>query len=287
MIITIGLLHSANRFIDLLFDRVLSIPEIYIKETIFVSPLKDLINLSLQLCWAELVDKSNYSLTKRGIEIHNCTSYEERLRFQLKDLITYFKPPWSKAILNGRKEFFNYVPRDISQCFEEADLFQKEPIDHIIDWWDELSIITRSNKSAALLKIGRFGEKITVIYEKNRTGLNPKWQSIESNYSGFDILSVNSANDLTPLQIEVKSTQMKMKEAKIYITSNEWEQAESALSFKFYVWVINGPKQLAILSIEDIRKNIPTNLGVGKWETFSIPVIAYREKFIQVKNQFN
>ena len=62
--------------------------------------------------------------------------------------------------------------------------------------------------------------------------------------------------------------------AKIHITRNEWETAQSSLNYIFHVWHLSGENQLFVLSVSDIEKHIPTNNLAGEWETVEIPCRA-------------
>ena len=279
--LSIGLLHSVNKLLDIIQSYPLNADYLKQSKTFFISSVEDIVELSLKAGWIKYKEEGYFSISDRGKDILNSYDYEERLKKLLKDLIIIIEPAWSKKISHGRKEFQRYAPKEIFQCFVEAGLYNTELNDELIKWWDELSIISRNIRNAEALITGRLGEKLTLKYETLRTGYNPKWQALESNYSGYDILSRNSQSDDTPMQIEVKATRLKMKEAKIFITINEWKNANIAISFKFYLWIICNSPLLAILDVNDIFDNIPQNAGEGQWETVSIPMLTFREKFIQ------
>lgn len=282
---SIGHLHSSLRLIEILekqpHDSSFIINQ---NETLFISPASDVINLSQKCNWIEVNQKGYFSITNKGRDLVSILDYEERLRSQLKDIIVSFQPTWSKSLSYGRKEFRRYVSRDITQCFNESGLFQENPNDKIVQWWDELMIISRSFRSAELIKYGRQGERLTLDYEKDRTGINPKWQSLESNFSGYDILSVVSLSDSTPLQIEVKASTLKLRDAKLHLSINEWKNAQVARAYKFHLWIINNTIQMASIDIEDIILHIPTNNGNGSWESVEIPMIEFKDKFQLIKS---
>ena len=285
MDISIGHLHSSIRLIEILEKQPLDSSYIIDKnDTFFISPASDVINLSHKCNWIEVNQRGHFSISNKGKELLSILDYEGRLRYQLKDIIISFQPTWCKALSYGRKEFRRYVSRDITQCFNESGLFHIDPSDMIVQWWDELMIISRSFRSAELIKSGRQGERLTLNYEKDRTGINPKWQSLESNFSGYDILSVISLNDTTPLQIEVKTSTLRLRDAKLHLSFNEWENAQIARAYKFHLWIINNVIQMAIIGIEDILLHIPTNNGKGSWESVEIPMIEFKDKFQIIKS---
>ncbi len=92
------------------------------------------------------------------------------------------------------------------QCFEEAGLL-KGMTEDIVSWWDKLGSYARAHGNETLLLFGRKGERLSMEYEGQRVGVQPTWQSLESNFSGYDILSQKKGkDDNTPLMIEVKAT---------------------------------------------------------------------------------
>ncbi len=281
---SIGYLHSSIRLIEILEKQPLNSSYIIDKnEILFISPASDVINISHKCNWIEVNKNGHFSISSKGKELLSILDYEGRLRYQLKDIIISFQPTWCKSLSYGRKEFRRYVSRDITQCFNESGLFQENPSDNIVQWWDELMIISRSYRSAELIKYGRQGERLTLNFEKDRTGINPKWQSLESNFSGYDILSIISSNDSTPLQIEVKTSTLRLKDAKLHLTFNEWKNAQVARAYKYYLWIINNIIQMAIIDTKDIELHIPKNNGNGTWESVEIPMIEFKDKFQTIK----
>lgn len=98
--------------------------------------------------------------------------------------------------------------------------------------------LVRGIKSSVLSQTGRTGERLSLAFEKDRTGKQPIWQSIESNLSGFDILSCLSDMDASPLQIEVKASENSWNYADFHLTANEWESATLARNYMFHLWVL-------------------------------------------------
>lgn len=140
--------------------------------------------------------------------------------------------------------------------------------------------LVRGIKSSVLSQTGREGERLSLAYEKDRTGIQPIWQSIESNLSGFDILSCLSDADSAPLQIEVKASENSWNYAEFHLTANEWESATLARNYRFHLWALGKNPKLAIVPVDQMEKHIPSNAGRGKWETVRIPFSVFSDNLI-------
>lgn len=283
MTISIGYFHSSIRLLDTAKDGgSIYIPEINYDQVFFLSPLNELINISIKCCWIRLIDEDRYELSDRGHEIVSRISYEDKLRDVLRDYIVSYRPTWGKALYTGRHEFCRYVSANVLECFRMATLLEVYPDMSVVFWWDELSMLFRGIKSLELLEIGRRGERLTIEYETTRTGMRPIWQSIESNFSGYDVLSIASIEDPSRLQIEVKTSSRSISQATFMISRNEWQHAICAGLFRFYLWSVTSILKLAVLDVSDIEPHIPVNKGNGKWSVVEIPMRAFHKQFIVV-----
>lgn len=150
-----------------------------------------------------------------------------------------------------------------------------DPIDSVIKWWDELANLARGFRSAALLEIGRAGERNTIAFETQRTGKAPYWQSIESSHAGFDVLSSKSSTDPAPLAIEVKASELRLKEAWFSVTVHEWETARQSPNYCFHLWRLGLQPQLAVLSTADVAPHLPADQGRGQWQSARVPFSAF------------
>jgi hypothetical protein len=220
--------------------------------------------------------EGNIAPTVKGRDIHGGNDRALTLRRQLADIIQSHRPPWAAILTAGRKEAKINLPDVISQCLDEAMLLDTTD-EEIVNWWDQCAGIMRGEKAANSLIVGRRGERLSLRYETDRTGQPARWQAIESNRSGYDVLSVQDRGSPIPLKIEVKASSRKFKEAEINITTNEWQTALAAPgSYIFHVWVLgangNQPPALFVLSTETIAAHIPQNSGSGKWTNSAIPV---------------
>lgn len=280
MKISVGYFHSSLRLLEVTkSDNYIYKPQSNYDEIFYLSPLNDILNLSIKCSWIRIVGKDQFELSERGLEILARSSYEERMQEQLKDFALAIRPTWSRALYAGRHEFCRYAPTNVVECFRIANLLAPDPDSSVVHWWDELSSYFRSLNNTELLETGRSGERLTMEYEKQRTGMKPTWQAIESNFSGFDVLSVVSSDDTTPMQIEVKSTSQNISDARFIITKNEWQQAITSIAFKFYLWSLTNVKMLAILDISEIIPHIPENRGTGQWSLVEIPMKNFEKRF--------
>jgi hypothetical protein len=189
------------------------------------------------------------------------------------------QPSWSKMLMHGRRELARFAPPDVTQCFKEAGLMTSEVSDGMVKWWDEIGSLARGFRSASAMVVGRAGEKLSLAYERARTGKDAYWQSIETSFSGYDVLSVIASDELTPLEIEVKASQMRLKEAFLHVSANEWESAEQSRAYQFHLWHLSEQPQLAIIGVEEMRHHIPTNQSEGTWESVKVPFRAFLPSF--------
>lgn len=122
-----------------------------------------------------------------------------------------------------------------------------------------------------MTEIGRTGEKLSYEFEKDRTGQYPIWQSVESNLSGFDLLSIVEKSNAKKLRIEVKATTSNLNYAKVHLSKNEWETALASINYIFHLWHINDTPKLYTTSVEEMNNHIPIDSGEGNWESVEIP----------------
>lgn len=267
---SVGHIYSTHDFLKLLEESEIS-PEsfkISFNKFRYSNPEK-IIDLSFKCGWI-LIDKTgNIKLSNKGISIAKL-DYKEALLHQLCDMIHVYNPSWASVIPKGREETKHFLPTEVYQCFSEAGLFGQFD-DKLIQMWDNIALAYRNFNHKKLLYIGRKGEKLSFNYEKQRTNTNPIWQSLESNLSGFDILSVVSEKKNDKLRIEVKSTESKLDYARLYITQNEWETALSSRQYIFHLWLLNPSPKLYIIEKDIVEAHIPQNKNDGCWQNVMIP----------------
>jgi hypothetical protein len=239
------------------------------------STAKDVYDTAISLNWICTSSGGEIVPTMIGKEAHPSADRATKLRFQLRSIIENTRPPWAALLVNGRKEASLAFPIEIRQCFKEALLL--DAIDNdVITWWDKLSACMREEAALQRTRIGRLGEKLTLRFELERTGNQPKWQAFETNFAGYDVLSVRSNDNRHHLKIEVKASIRRFGEALINVTEHEWITAQTApQDYIFHVWILNenevSPQNsLFVIPTADIARHIPSNQGNGTWKQAAI-----------------
>lgn len=227
------------------------------------------------------------NFTDRGDELINTFNISGLTpllwRDALYDYISICRPAWANLTPNGRKEAYLFMTNDEKRCFNEAGLMDSTE-DIIVDWWDNVSFQFREESQLTLGDIGRVGEKMTLKYEEKRTGIKPRWESIDSNYSGYDIASVKDYGVDETILIEVKSSTQKLNDAKMIITRNEWDVASCDYNSKryyFYLWLLGTQNKIAIIPAALIKQHVPTDIGSGQWKTIEIPFNLFGQYFTE------
>jgi hypothetical protein len=285
MTLSVGQLHSARQLLDLVASAELTAKALADGlASILVCPVAEVLNLSTRCGWVLIDMDGILRPSVRGREVQEKKDFQERLREQMKDIIICTQPAWTKMIPRGRAELARFVPPDVRQCFDEAGLMRSSPTPEIVDWWDELSERSRGLKSSFATEIGRRGERLSLVYEERRTGREPLWQSVESNLSGFDILSINSSDDNTPLQIEVKASERSIEFAVFHLTDHEWEVAQLSRAHIFHFWLLSSPPKLARITTGEVTPHVPGNNGEGTWEKAAIPFRVFERHLTPVQS---
>ena len=237
-----------------------------------------LLEVSQQLAWLRANDAGLAALTPRGERVLAEGTEPLRLRQALLDYVEIVAPPWLKLAIDGRKKVLTFAPNDIRQCLVEAELAVSYEA-HVVRFWDELASTARGLRGAELNEIGREGERLTLAYEKARTGRDPKWRSVESNSDGYDVLSVADRDDGRPVQIEVKASRAGAG-GSMHVTRNEWDATELMPLHRFHLWDVSKPQpRLAVLPRGALAAHAPADLGSGRWELFELPFAAFASEF--------
>lgn len=280
---TVGVFHSAIHLANMIAASPLTVEET-VREfrRILVCPPQVVLNLAQQCRWIEFRGDGVVILSRRGGYLCDIPSYKLRLREQLSDYITSAQPPWARLIPRGREELIQYASVDCAQLFREAGLLEKPPSHDVVDWWDRIGDVLRRVLSSGRIETGRIGERLSIDYERNRTGRDPTWQSVESNLSGFDVLSTVSPSDRSPLRIEVKASKETLKSASFFISRNEWCVASSSGAHVFHLWSLGNrlTPQLAVVSVQAIVPHIPQDRGCGKWRKSAIAFVTFEQGFV-------
>jgi len=275
-----GYLHSSFRLLEMIAKREhhLSVLASALPR-IEVLPAAQVVNFAIGLGWVGSDNEGRAAMTASGALIHKMSSASERIRQALLDFIGIIQPAWAQLTPRGRQETLSALSPEVRQCFAEAGLIAGFS-DEVVGWWDALAARARGQKSQIMMETGRHGERLSIKYEQARTGKEPSWQAIESNLSGFDILSVVGALDTRKLPIEVKTTSGAIRHAFFHVSRNEWETGTTSDFYTFHLWAIGGNNPtLAVLDKADLAPHIPTNQGTGSWESVEIPFEAFAAAF--------
>ncbi len=299
MKLTIGDFHGVIEFCEIVYKVDIKEGEISkIKQSYYSKISFELVLNITQTMDIIRTDTSGILVLDKCIAdlFEGSAEYYEIVRLLLKKYIQFFKPKWCFQIPSGRAEFFNSVSDGVVQLFEESGLSENTRSD-VIKWWDEVSEFVRSNKDGQKLSTGRLGEEITLSYEYKRIGVKPIWQAIESNRSGFDVLSQVSPSDKTQMPIEVKASTLPVKQAKFFLTRNEWNVLQSNKHFNIYLLSIYEDLdilKLCVIKKEDVVNHIPLEQGKGRWENVGVPFrpffnqLNYEEVSLsEMNNMFN
>ena len=247
---------------------------------------EDVFNFS-SVCGWTFENENTLALTPRGTEL--LSLYDRGFSIELKrdmllDYLLNAAPIWSNRIPYGRREAAIFMSKDEKACFLDAGLLSENLDEKTVEWWDCVAHQIRSKAQQSKNDIGRSGESNTIKYEKNRTGYEPTWMSIDSNLAGYDVKSKVSKDIPDPLLIEVKASTYELSQATFYITSNEWNVALTSPAYVFHLWCLNNSKKmLAVLVPNDIEPYIPTNNLEGKWESTKIPFLCFENKFVEIE----
>lgn len=270
MVFSVGILYSVQKFLRFISETEIKATEFSTAFSRYEATSSQMVLEVAEGCnWIQLDINGNLSLTTKGNEVLTQKDMLYALRVQLKHLIEMVKPSWSFLIHKGRKEAFQFFPSDVKQCFKEAELINSYHKD-VIKWWDILALAVRGRQQDTQLEIGRTGEELSLEFERNRVNKVPIWQSIDSNLSGFDILSVVSSEDTTPLRIEVKASNKISNSFSFYLTRNEWSVAETSSNYLFHLWILDKTPELYILNKNEVANHVPINQGNGFWESVKI-----------------
>ena len=249
MSFSVGILYSAQDFLRL----VESTPDIDQRfpgmfKSFGVASAEAVLEVSERCEWIRFNVKGFLEVTMRGQEIIESADPECALRRRLRDLIAAYDPPWAPLLARGRLEAIRFLSLNVQQCLREAGLLG-EVDDEVISWWDDAGQVSRRRKQDERLEIGRVGERLSLEYEKDRTAQKPVWQAVESNLTGYDILSVVSDLDASLLRIEVKTTDSSPRAGSFHITRNEWVVAQESEHYTFHLWALKPKPQLFVVNV--------------------------------------
>jgi len=216
-----------------------------------------------------------------GFEINNSINlggYSELRELQLELLWLYikqWKPPWMQDLSGGPIKARTRISSiDIKQIFEELGLLDDigNMDRHAKKCWNRIKSLQYAQIHERNNETGIIGEALSVEFERVRTGVLPIQVSVESDFFGYDILSVFSKENKDELRIEVKTSVVSNDYAKLHLTRKEFEVCSRyPESYLFHLWDISGTTPL-LLQVEtaDMIPHCPDDNGEGEWESVAI-----------------
>lgn len=280
VVLSPGLLQGCVELLNLVSRSRLTVPEIRLSFATFSGlPSPEILHASQALKWICVTEEGVAAQTTMGASISGAPSYEVMLRRALIDYVDIEHPPWLQGAISGRTRVLTFAGSKIAQIMVEAGL-KSSTDSEVVAFWDALSARARGQRDVTLLSIGRLGERFTLLYEEGRTGVSPKWMSIEDNDDGYDILSIVDQDDSRPLTIETKTSSQGLYGI-AHMTRNEWERTLETELHLFHFWDVSNRQapRLAIVSPKDMKPHIPLDCGSGEWESARIPFAIFEAKF--------
>lgn len=275
-----GVAQGCFDLLDIASRNTLTFPQISSSFAYFGGlPSIEIIDTAQSLKWLRSSEEGIATVTPTGSRLLTISGYEPMLRQALLDYIDVERPAWVQNATYGRMKVISFVRTEIAQVFIEAGLAHGID-DAVVSFWDAMAAIARGYKNDRLAAIGRQGERLTIAHEESRTGRKPKWVAIDNNEDGYDVLSIIDVGDFRALSIEVKTSTMGVV-GSFHLTRNEWVRAQEADNHAFHLWDMrtNGQPSLAVISPQEMRPHIPSDFGLGNWETVEIPFVAFRARF--------
>ena len=205
----------------------------------------------------------------------------------VSEYIKKTNPPWAKRIKWGIKiEVYDYIKEkqgNLYSCLLDCGLLSDGQ--ETITWWYKNISVSNNNKNEL---IGLQGEFLSYKYETEILRINKEnvdHVSLKKSNVGYDILSVISNTSKALKPIEVK-TSTRDNDPHIFLTRNEWEKA-SLKNYVFHVWIldsINKSADLYFIWPDEIKKNVPVDKGLGRWENTKIKIKNYCNKKVTTLN---
>ncbi len=277
---SVGVLYSAKKLLALLEKTPFTSDEfLKMSNMFYVASAPPVLEASLSGGWVSINSQKKMHVTSAGATILAASTSPAALRLQFRDLIIAVDPPWTRLLTKGRRECIPGLSDDVGQIFDEAELLDGYE-DEIVEWWVNLDKHLRLKRADYNVEVGRRGERLSIMYEQDRTGTEPVWQGLESTLSGFDVLSVRGKNNLYPLRIEVKASLSDLDEAHFHLTRTEWDVATSGLGgYVFHLWLLNyQPPRLFIVEQDVVQPHVSVDWGKGKWESVLIPYLPFSKR---------
>jgi len=279
-VITVGILYDAQKLMRTVNSSEVTTAQLLASfRKLEVADLPVVLKLAQECQWIELSHTDAIVLSTQGRRIHNTGDAVIQLRYQLRDVLSFVSPSWAKKIADGRSEALKVMPEAVQQIFAEADLLG-DWTDDLVAWWDDIGLAARSRKNERNLRTGRAAEKLSIEYEEQRTGQRPKWTCAETNYAGYDLLSIVARDEQRPCAIEVKGSSLRASEAMFTLSRNEWDVAEANSDYRIHLWLVRNNQQdamrdLRVVTSSELEAHVPTDHGMGKWAMVTVPFAPF------------
>ncbi len=272
----VGLLYRIGDLLELLLQKPMSRAGLLVDFPNYRSvATEQLVDITLEGRWLEDDNNHGLILTPAGRDLIAIRGPVPRLRSQVRTLMERLSPPWAAALVQGRKAFAQYAPAEVVQCFREAAILDSLDED-VIAWWDQAAARYRQDRDLSRIETGRKGERLSYLYELNRTGRKPYWIALEFEGAGYDLKSQVLMDDERPLLIEVKTSAEAWENAKFHLTRHEWEVLKGEPQAVLHLWSLaNHPREHAVIPIQDLGPHIPENQGSGQWENIECPFSTF------------
>jgi len=204
----------------------------------------------------------------------------EAKRKMLLQMISSSKPKWIRLLRKGpTNSFLRKLSSNEKQLFREYNLL---PIEGLLSdqgaekWWFEAQKLGWDVENEIRAEHGKIGEELSMLWEEERTELRPVWISRIDSEAGYDIQSIESADERQERLIEVKATTSGF----VYVTRNEARVcSENNESYCFHIWKLNmdnyGRSLLCTISAEEMMRHFPQNQGTGVWQDVEIPINSF------------
>ncbi|WP_370601223.1 DUF3883 domain-containing protein [Pseudomonas nitroreducens] len=271
-----GLAQGCFELLRIVSCNPLRFPEIHASFThLGTLPVAQVILMAQRVGWLCASDEGYAVVTPSGTRLLSISGYKPMLRQALLDYMNAERPPWIQNATSGRLRVIRFAGSEIAQVFIEAGLAHGVE-DDVVTFWDTVAALARGQKSDRLSDVGRKGERLSIAYELARTGSEPRWVAIDSNEDGYDLLSIVELNDVRPLSIEVKASTRGLA-GSLHLTRNEWDRCQELGDYVFHLWDLKskGNFALAVITPDEMRNHIPTDSGVGSWESVEVPFGAF------------
>jgi len=286
---SLGTLLSSLHFLRSLDDEPVSVSSFSKRQQYVYTEPKNVQKLLVSAAFI-YAEQGYWYPTEKGRELVSDSSLfssslseevKKHLRYLLKQSLMSLQPSWLTHVYKGRLECLQRIPsqqekRDMALLLQELELL-RETTEEAVLWWNEL-IQHFSPSDEEKTEIGKQGEGLSRLYEQQRVGILPYWESQFSNYSGYDLLSQISKDDDNKLYIEVKASSHNYV---FYLTRGEWKKAQETTHYLFHFWHL-PTEELYVFSPQDMISHVPVNQGNGQWTVCEITLSEKEQEMFRI-----